>query len=228
MKTNARDTKSSRRGRRLLYLLLGLEIVLGFALGLFSGELNELISLGVEAVLVGIVVLMLLSFLVAVATIRYDSGEPIVPTIPLAAYSRFMANEFTTVFPVSAIVGIVIGFVSVHVFPGKALYVGSGSIPAWDYEIAGYIASLAILGLIQTRTRKRRIVFGFAIGYAFGLPLSVLLMRPFENEPLTTFAGWLVGSFLTALFITSRLFQTITMHIQEIFKPAEKDSTNAG
>lgn len=193
------ETKSGKTYALLLFI----EGVLVFSLGVFGNKVAERLNISTSLVIVGSILLMCLLLALTILRIKYEKGEEIVPHMP----RYIILGTITTIFPIAILLGMVIGFVCLSLLSWERFWIGIISIN--NYEVFSLFIALVLIFLISSRTRQASIALTFALGLALGLAATFVFLRPDSNILLYTFGGWIIEMFVFALLINSNGFHNL-------------------
>jgi hypothetical protein len=129
-----------RKSRELFTVLLFLEAILAFSLGVFGNKAAELVHLDPSLVVLGAIFLIVLLFLVTLGRIRYESDEDFLAEYTDSSIRGLLLSRVTIIFPVALIAGTITGLCSVTFIPqGERLHAVLFSV--WSYEAIAFIIS---------------------------------------------------------------------------------------
>jgi hypothetical protein len=206
-----------QKSRELFTVLLFLEAILAFSLGVFGNKVAELVHLDPSLVVLVAIVLIVLLFLVTLGRIRYESDNDFLSEYTGSSIGRLLLSRITTIFPVALITGIVTGLCCVTFIPGdERLSIVPFSI--WNYEAIAFIVSAVLLYLVISRNRDTTLILSFSTGLSFGLSSTILVLRPWDNNPVTTFVGWFIALFIASIFINSSTFIMFVENFRKAFE----------
>jgi hypothetical protein len=219
--------KTSGRPKSILYLLLGIQAVLAFVLGVFGNKVAEVIEISPKLLLAFTILLMALSLSITVAIVRHetnfgDSGQlALFPPPSLGdRLARLLLNRLVTIFPLGVVAGALVGSGSVSLFPRNRF---SGitlpdNINIEPYEICSFIIALISLFVISRKRKDVSLLVGYALGFAVSISGVFVVLRPQENEIYLTFLGWVVELFLLGFVVRSNTIEALYKELSALVK----------
>jgi hypothetical protein len=202
-----------RKNRELFTILLFLEAILAFSLGVFGNKVAELVNLDPNIIVLCAIVLVVLLFLVTLGRIRYESDDEFLAEYAGSSVRKLLLSRITTIFPVALIAGIVTALFAITFIPRGEIFL----FGVWNYEAIAFIVSIILIYLVVSRNRDNTLALSFSIGLSSGLSSTILVLRPFHNNPIVTFLGWLITLFIASIFINSSIFAAFTDNLSRSF-----------
>jgi hypothetical protein len=137
--------------------------------------------------------------------------------IRIQVFRELLLSRVTIIFPVALIAGTITGLCSVTFIPqGERLHAVLFSV--WSYEAIAFIISTILMYLVISQNRDLTLILSFSTGLSFGISSTILVLRPWGNNPVTTFIGWFITLFFISVFINSSSFNMFIENIRKAFK----------
>lgn len=190
------------------YLLLLLEAMLVFSLGVFGNKVAEMLNVTSGAILISTIILFVLAFLINIIIIKSQNQQQAVINQSLVQnLEDWIPNRVATIFPFAIFIGIMICFLLFIISSDKEF-----GILFWyfrDYEAYSFLLTLVLLYIFSRYKADRTIILTYAVGFAFGIASTVLLLIP--NLPIAeiwfNFTSWIIIELIAALIVNSHAVQ---------------------
>ncbi|HEY0604365.1 MAG TPA: hypothetical protein VGD58_15700 [Herpetosiphonaceae bacterium] len=190
------------------YLLLLLEAMLVFALGVFGNKVAEILNVTSGFILLSTIILFVLAFLINIVLVKSQNQQQAVISQPLAqSLEKWIPSRVATIFPFAIFVGIVVCFFFFIISNDREF-----TIFFWyflDYEAYSFLLTLILLYIFSRYKADRTVILTYAIGFAFGIGSCILLLIPnlVIAERWFNFTSWIIIELIAALIVNSHAVQ---------------------
>lgn len=203
-------------------ILLFLETILVFGLGVAGNKVAELLEVSQNAILIGTVILFGLAFLVNVAIVKNQTIPQNQPNTSISInFGRFIPSRIVTIFPFAVFIGLIIAISWFFASPRGMI---SLIFSFFDYEMYGYVTSIILIFLISRYKKSQAVILTYAIGFAFGISSVIIFLTPELSTGIHwfTFFSWIVIEIATALLMNSQTVQGLSNDLRNLIQDAVK------
>jgi hypothetical protein len=218
---NKDSEKLENKDAGRFYILLVIEGLLVFSLGVFGNKLAEILNISSTVVLVGTLLLIFLLLALTISRVRYEKGQEIIPS----KLKRTLLDTIIIVFPSALIVGIVLGLISIVLTGNNRPVVMVDAFQTNNYEVISVVISLVFIYFLSKRNRKYSLVLTFALGLSLGLSGIFVFILPQQNNPYYTFGGLILIISLCSILINSNIFHNLINNFIKLFQSSQDSNS---
>jgi hypothetical protein len=230
--------KIRRSSKKALYILLAVQAILAFVLGVFGNKVAELINISPRFILVSTISLMVLSLAATIVISRYENRIETLNQLPLfpapslsERLSRLLLNRIATIFPLGIVAGALIGFMFALLIPMLGFKSGIGItdfIFINSYEIVSFIIALLTIFIISRRRRDISLILSYSFGFAISISGVIIMLHPEDNYFYYTLLGWSIELAFASFVMRSRTVDALYNDITDILQNLLRDRTSKG
>jgi uncharacterized membrane protein YfcA len=178
-------------------LIISLQLLVAFALGIFGNKVSELINIKPLYTVVIVIFLLLISLLLLIPREIFKVNK----------IQKIINNNKVIIIPLFFFVGFFISMIIIKLFDylsittsfGFTYYVNQDDgveTFAFLYEIICYLILAILVWYNRKENLDLRKLFISSIGATSGVATSIMYFKPLDNTPLYTFIGGLIICFL--------------------------------
>jgi hypothetical protein len=186
-------------------ILIAIQLILTFALGVFGNKVAELVAVDALTLLVAtILIIVLLIILGAVISRPPRVRWAWLPKPRGITQLISSPSKSANILPFALVLGMLLQAIALAISVPFLDISFANEVVAHGYEVLAGLLVLATMLIFRGLRDDFSLMLTYSIGTAIGIATTGLLLRPAENNPLFNYGGWMLVVGGLGLAITSK------------------------